>query len=628
MSEAWKQKQVKDCVTLSKDTEPELCEMTMGDLDGLGVKDIKELGFSAPSTVKIFKWITQQQTNTNTNGARTEPESAKPEPAKKPEAAKQPSKEQPQSKQAEKPPATTTTAPAEVQESAQKRQAVSGDQGEAKVKAVRHTNSTKQARKSIVEAVGFKRERSASQAETATAPVDLEEPMELRGLVSNKESGTLIGKRGANITRIRKESKTQINILHHELPPGYQGPEPEDRILRVKGSVGATIKCLQMIASLLSLGNLSDPDLGANDENTTCSMKLLIHQSLAGGLIGRGGSVVQSLMKQSKCRVVLSSEVLPNSTEKMVVLTGSLGSVHRALALVLPKLGEIARTRQTGLPVVLYNPAFPISGNNNRAGGKGLLSQENDGRWPQEDPGWRGGGGPLLGQPSGHQAPVPAGGRPTVRVYLEEQQGWDRQAPPQGYQPQQQQQWPPPLYDQSVAVAEPYGAPRAASNVYGGYTQPPQPMYAPPPTETYGGNRLDGYIAQASAVSSRRVVKVVKGRRGSEDGSGRQRRGRDNRQDEEAATEKMAIPSSRVGAVIGKGGHVIKELKATTGCEIRVERADDASGDQRVVTLTGFPQAIQRAIFLIRQRIDADHSGATGAPGAYQQGGYAQHGYS
>lgn len=69
-------------------------------------------------------------------------------------------------------------------------------------------------------------------------------------------------------------------------------------------------------------------------------------------------------------------------------------------------------------------------------------------------------------------------------------------------------------------------------------------------------------------------------------------------------TQKIAIPTICAGCVIGKGGAVIRDLRAQSGTNISIADADGTNPNERVVTLTGTPQGIQTAIFLIRQLVE------------------------
>jgi len=74
---------------------------------------------------------------------------------------------------------------------------------------------------------------------------------------------------------------------------------------------------------------------------------------------------------------------------------------------------------------------------------------------------------------------------------------------------------------------------------------------------------------------------------------------------EPAKTEKIVIPKSCSGAVIGRGGSIVTELKLQTGAAISLSPSDPAS-DDRVVSITGGQGAIQLAIRLIHQKVEAE----------------------
>lgn len=55
----------------------------------------------------------------------------------------------------------------------------------------------------------------------------------------------------------------------------------------------------------------------------------------------------------------------------------------------------------------------------------------------------------------------------------------------------------------------------------------------------------------------------------------------------ESITVQVAIPTSMAGAVIGKGGSVVKDLKAATGCNVNIAPPTADAPEERVVTITG-----------------------------------------
>jgi len=68
-------------------------------------------------------------------------------------------------------------------------------------------------------------------------------------------------------------------------------------------------------------------------------------------------------------------------------------------------------------------------------------------------------------------------------------------------------------------------------------------------------------------------------------------------------TQQIAIPASYAGAVIGKSGRTISDIKAQSGCQIQIAKAEE-SNPERVVTISGPHAGIQAAVYLIRQVIE------------------------
>jgi len=70
------------------------------------------------------------------------------------------------------------------------------------------------------------------------------------------------------------------------------------------------------------------------------------------------------------------------------------------------------------------------------------------------------------------------------------------------------------------------------------------------------------------------------------------------------STQKIAIPTVCAGCVIGKGGSVIRDLRAQSGTNISIADPDPNAHTERVVTISGTPQGIQTAVYLIRQLVE------------------------
>eukprot|EP00241_Pyramimonas_parkeae_P019496 CAMPEP_0114307704 /NCGR_PEP_ID=MMETSP0059-20121206/17615_1 /TAXON_ID=36894 /ORGANISM="Pyramimonas parkeae, Strain CCMP726" /LENGTH=305 /DNA_ID=CAMNT_0001431193 /DNA_START=125 /DNA_END=1039 /DNA_ORIENTATION=- len=81
---------------------------------------------------------------------------------------------------------------------------------------------------------------------------------------------------------------------------------------------------------------------------------------------------------------------------------------------------------------------------------------------------------------------------------------------------------------------------------------------------------------------------------------------------------RLLCPASRSGSVIGKGGEIIKQLRADTGARIRVEEAaGGGAADERVITISAADlphhaswSPAQEALFRVHSRIvEGDHEG-------------------
>jgi len=70
------------------------------------------------------------------------------------------------------------------------------------------------------------------------------------------------------------------------------------------------------------------------------------------------------------------------------------------------------------------------------------------------------------------------------------------------------------------------------------------------------------------------------------------------------STQKIAIPTVCAGCVIGKGGSVIRDLRAQSATNISIADPDPNALTERVVTISGTPQGIQTAVYLIRQLVE------------------------
>ena len=78
-------------------------------------------------------------------------------------------------------------------------------------------------------------------------------------------------------------------------------------------------------------------------------------------------------------------------------------------------------------------------------------------------------------------------------------------------------------------------------------------------------------------------------------------------------TVTMHVEDNQVGIIVGKGGSTIKDIQMQTGAKVNVSQRD-GTGNPRVVTISGDPQAVANAQMMVSQKITES---------AYQRGARA-----
>jgi RNA-binding protein Nova len=85
---------------------------------------------------------------------------------------------------------------------------------------------------------------------------------------------------------------------------------------------------------------------GSEDGSKTSScLRLLVSNAAAGSVIGKGGATVSDFQTQSGARIQLSRnhEFFPGTTDRIILVTGSINEILTAANLILQKLlSEVA----------------------------------------------------------------------------------------------------------------------------------------------------------------------------------------------------------------------------------------------------------------------------------------------
>jgi RNA-binding protein Nova len=90
--------------------------------------------------------------------------------------------------------------------------------------------------------------------------------------------------------------------------------------------------------------NLLQPDEDGLPSEDECALKLLVNNSDAGSVIGKGGAKIAQLQDSTgaRCRLSRSGEFFPGTKKRVILLTGTLEAVTSCQAMILTQLSEDA----------------------------------------------------------------------------------------------------------------------------------------------------------------------------------------------------------------------------------------------------------------------------------------------
>jgi len=169
---------------------------------------------------------------------------------------------------------------------------------------------------------------------------DGKEPMEeVRILIENHQVGGIIGKGGANVTRVREESGASVSILKAE------SRNVQERIMIIRGTVAQVSKAANHLTQLTLDARPRDKKDSEKDPQT--SFTILVHRAAVGAVIGKGGATIRETQQDTGTRIQVSNEPLPRSTEKTVTIHGSPNCIEAAALRVLTQLKDNPIRKQT-----------------------------------------------------------------------------------------------------------------------------------------------------------------------------------------------------------------------------------------------------------------------------------------
>lgn len=162
----------------------------------------------------------------------------------------------------------------------------------------------------------------------------------IKFLVPVYTAGAIIGAKGAEISKLKSETNTQVHLSEaQEFFPGTR-----ERIVVVTGMEENVLEVFKRISNTLRTEEIpqKETDRGDRAEKRRKTMKCLVPASIAGKIVGKKGETVQKLQNEHsvKIDVTPSAKAIPGLDERGVDITGEADNVYDAGKEVLRMLNE------------------------------------------------------------------------------------------------------------------------------------------------------------------------------------------------------------------------------------------------------------------------------------------------
>nr|XP_057937701.1 poly(rC)-binding protein 3 isoform X7 [Doryrhamphus excisus] len=184
----------------------------------------------------------------------------------------------------------------------------------------------------------------------------------IRLLMHGKEVGSIIGKKGETVKKMREESGARINISEGNCP---------ERIVTITGPTDTIFKAFAMIAYKFEEDIINSMSNSPATSKPPVTLRLVVPASQCGSLIGKGGSKIKEMRESTGAQVQVAGDMLPNSTERAVTISGTpeaiIQCVKQICVIMLespPKGATIPyRPKPTSTPVIFSGgQAYTIQG--------------------------------------------------------------------------------------------------------------------------------------------------------------------------------------------------------------------------------------------------------------------------
>ncbi|XP_041919982.1 RNA-binding protein Nova-2 isoform X2 [Alosa pseudoharengus] len=423
----------------------------------------------------------------------------------------------------------------------------------------------------------------------------------LKVLIPSYAAGSIIGKGGQTIVQLQKETGATIKLSKSK--DFYPGTT--ERVCLIQGTVEALnsvhnfiaekVREMPQSAQKTEPVSILQPQTTVNPDRVK-QAKLIVPNSTAGLIIGKGGATVKAVMEQSGAWVQLSQKPEGiNLQERVVTISGEPEQNRKAVEIIVQKIqedpqsssclnisysnitGPVANSNPTGSPYANSTEVMPAAAAAAAATASSLLGQASlagVGAFPT-----------AMSSFSGNDLLAITSALNTLASY-----GYNTNSLGLGLNPAAASG----VLAAVAASANPAAA--AAANLLASYASDASTS-AGHPAATLGGFTLgslaaatgatNGYLSAASPLVASSLLATEKLGEGAKD------------------VVEIAVPENLVGAILGKGGKTLVEYQELTGARIQISKKGEfiPGTRNRKVTITGSPAATQAAQYLISQRI-------------------------
>uniref|UniRef100_A0A8C0CPV6 K Homology domain-containing protein n=1 Tax=Balaenoptera musculus TaxID=9771 RepID=A0A8C0CPV6_BALMU len=283
-----------------------------------------------------------------------------------------------------------------------------------------------------------------------------------------------------------------------------------------------------------------------------CELRLLIHQSLAGGIIGVKSAKIKELRENTQTTIKLFQECCPQSTDRVVLIGGKPDRVVECIKIILDLISE-SPIKGRAQP---YGPNF-YDETYDYGGFTTMFNNRQMSRPPPPPPGRGGWGGSRAWNLPLPPPPPPRGG---------DLMAYDRRGRPGD------------RYDGMVGFS--------ADETWDSAIDTWSPSEWQMTYEPEGGSGYDYSYAGGHGSYGDLGGPII--------------------------TTQVTIPKdivgSMAGSIIGKSGQRIKQIRHESGASIKIDEPLEGSEDQ-IITIIGTQNQIQNAQYLLQDSVKQYYSG-------------------